>query len=102
MVFDFVDNVGQVNMPYSLYRLFQLKDYRPSAPVLSTKQQIVAEKEFYAKGEHPEALIDWSANALDYDFNWQQKPLEWFPSWNLSTEWMSKVKPLSVMSEKKC
>ena len=32
MVFDFVDNASQYNMPYSMHRLFRLKEYRPGAP----------------------------------------------------------------------
>ena len=31
MVFDFVDNASQYNAPYSLHRLFRLKDYQPGA-----------------------------------------------------------------------
>ena len=31
MVFDFVDNASQYNMPYSMHRLFRLKDYKPGA-----------------------------------------------------------------------
>ena len=31
MVFDFVDNASQYNMPYSIHRLFRLKEYKPGA-----------------------------------------------------------------------
>ena len=34
MVFDFVDNASQYNMPYSLHRLFRLKKYKPGEMVL--------------------------------------------------------------------
>jgi len=34
IVFDFVDNASQYNMPYSLYRLFRLKKYCPGQTIL--------------------------------------------------------------------
>ena len=37
MVFDFVDNASQYNMPYSMHRLFRLKEYKPGALVLGAK-----------------------------------------------------------------
>ena len=40
MVFDFVDNASQYNMPYSMHRLFRLKEYRPGALVLEQTQKI--------------------------------------------------------------
>lgn len=76
MVFDFVDNASQYNMPYSMHRLFQLKDYRPGKLVLAPKSQRAAEDGLYAQGEKPEALIDWPVDATDYElvdiFNWQE------------------------------
>ena len=53
IVFDFVDNASQYNMPYSMHRLFQLKDYKPGKLVLGTKQQRSADDRLYAKGESP-------------------------------------------------
>ena len=77
MVFDFVDNASQYNMPYSMHRLFRLKEYKPAALVLGTKQQKTAEQDLYNRGERPEALIDWPVDALDYElvdiFNWQEE-----------------------------
>ena len=77
MVFDFVDNASQYNMPYSMHRLFRLKEYRPGALVLGTKRQKTAEQGLYDKGERPDALIDWPVDALDYElvdiFNWQEE-----------------------------
>ena len=77
MVFDFVDNASQYNMPYSMHRLFRLKEYKPGALVLGTKQQKTAEQDLYNRGERPEALIDWPVDALDYElvdiFNWQEE-----------------------------
>ena len=77
MVFDFVDNASQYNMPYSMHRLFQLKDYRPGKLVLAPQAQRTAEESLYAKGEKPEAVIDYPVDATDYElvdiFNWQEE-----------------------------
>ncbi len=75
MVFDFVDNASQYNMPYSLHRLFKLKKYRPGQTVLGKDR--TAEEALYEKGEKPEALIDYPVSVTDYEavdvFNWQEE-----------------------------
>ncbi len=77
MVFDFVDNASQYNMPQSLHRLFRLKDYRPGQYAVAPGGQKAVETDLYAKGEKPEALIDWPVDATDYElvdiFNWQEE-----------------------------
>ena len=77
MVFDFVDNASQYNMPYSLHRLLKLKDYHPGKRVLGTKQQMQEDDELYRKGEKPEALIDYPVSVTDFEavdvFNWQDE-----------------------------
>jgi hypothetical protein len=77
MVFDFVDNASQYNMPYSMHRLFQLKDYKPGKLVLAPQAQRTAEESLYAKGDKPEAVIDYPVDATDYElvdiFNWQEE-----------------------------
>ena len=77
MVFDFVDNASQYNAPYSMHRLFRLKDYRPGGIVLGKKGQRQAEDELYGKGERPEAVVDYPVDATDYEvvdiFNWQEE-----------------------------
>ncbi|WP_101910013.1 DEAD/DEAH box helicase [Marasmitruncus massiliensis] len=77
MVFDFVDNASQYNMPQSLHRLFRLKDYRPGALVLAPATQKTAQEGLYARGERPDALIDYPVDATDYElvdiFNWQEE-----------------------------
>ena len=77
MVFDFVDNASQYNMPQSLHRLFKLKDYKPGQLAVAPGAQKSAEAELYSKGEKPEALIDWPIDATDYElvdvFNWQEE-----------------------------
>ena len=75
MVFDFVDNASQYNMPYSLHRLFKLKKYRPGQMVLGKDH--FAEEALYERGEKPEALIDYPVSVTDYEvvdvFNWQEE-----------------------------
>ena len=77
MVFDFVDNASQYNAPYSMHRLFKLKDYHAGGTVLGRKGDREAEAELYAKGERPEAVIDYPVDATDYEivdiFNWQEE-----------------------------
>ena len=77
IVFDFVDNASQYNMPYSMHRLFKLKDYKPGKLVLGTKQQREADNQLYAKGEKPDAIVDFPIDATDYEavdvFNWQEE-----------------------------
>ena len=75
MVFDFVDNASQYNMPYSMHRLFKLKTYRPGQNVPGKDR--TAEDALYERGETPEALIDYPVSATDYEavdvFNWQEE-----------------------------
>ena len=75
MVFDFVDNASQYNMPYSLHRLFKLKKYRPGQTVLGKDR--AADETLYERGEKPEALIDYPVSVTDYEavdvFNWQEE-----------------------------
>lgn len=77
MVFDFVDNASQYNAPYSLHRLFRLKDYQPGALAVAPSGKKTAEDGLYARGEKPEALLDWPVDATDYElvdiFNWQEE-----------------------------
>mgnify|MGYP004460468293 FL=1 len=77
MVFDFVDNASQYNMPYSLHRLFKLNEYRPGRLALAPQAQHKAEDDLYAKGEKPEAIVDYPVDATDYElvdlFNWQEE-----------------------------
>ena len=64
-------------MPQSLHRLFKLKEYQPGQLAVAPGAKKAAEAALYAKGEKPEALIDWPVDALDYElvdiFNWQEE-----------------------------
>ena len=77
MVFDFVDNASQYNAPFSMHRLFKLKDYHAGGTVLGRKGDREAEVDLYAKGERPDAIIDYPVHATDYElvdiFNWQEE-----------------------------
>ncbi len=77
MVFDFVDNAGLYNMPFSLHRLFRLKDYRPGSLAVAPERMKQAEEGLYDRGERPDALIDYPVNVQDYElvdlFNWQDE-----------------------------
>ncbi len=82
MVFDFVDNASQYNAPYSMHRLFKLKDYHAGGTVLGRKGDREAEVDLYAKGERPDAVIDYPVHATDYElvdiFNWQEEVAEMY------------------------
>lgn len=77
IVFDFVDNASQYNMPYSMHRLFKLSEYKPGKLVLGTREQRKADDELYARGEKPEAIVDFPVSTTDYEavdvFNWQEE-----------------------------
>lgn len=77
MVFDFVDNASQYNMPMSLHRLFKLRKYRAGELVRSPRDRRDAEAELYDRREKPAALLDWPVDATDYElvdiFNWQEE-----------------------------
>lgn len=76
IVFDFVDNAGLFNMPYSLHRLLNIGKYRPFEYTLAPETLRRIEDELHRKGERPEALIDLPIFATDYEqielFNWQE------------------------------
>lgn len=77
LVFDFVDNASQYNMPFSIHRLFKLKEYQPGKLVLANAAQKVADDALYVRGEKPDAIIDFPVDATDYEavdvFNWQEE-----------------------------
>ncbi len=76
IVFDFVDNAGLFNMPFSLHRVLNIGKYRPFEYTLAPETLRRMEEELRRKGERPEALIDIPVYATDYEqielFNWQE------------------------------
>ena len=77
MVFDFVDNAGMFNMPYSLHRMLGISEYTAGGMVLGKKHQISYDKDLFKKGERPEALIDYPVHMTGFEtinlFNWQEQ-----------------------------
>jgi superfamily II DNA or RNA helicase len=77
MVFDFIDNANMFNMPYSIHRLLNLKDYRPGQLVLAPAKQMELDRDLLARGEKPEVYLDFPVDVTDYElidlFNWQEE-----------------------------
>ena len=77
VVFDFVDNANMFNSPYSMHRMFNISSYRPGGLVLGTKHGIAWDEIMFAKGEKPEAIIDYPVHVTDIEpidlFNWQEQ-----------------------------
>lgn len=77
MVFDFIDNTSLFNAPYSLHRIFNIKEYRPGEYVLAPKDKKEMDKDLILKGEKPSVYIDFPVDIRDYEiidlFNWQDE-----------------------------
>lgn len=77
MVFDFIDNANMFNMPYSIHRLLNLKEYRPGQLVLAPQKQMELDQDLLARGEKPEVYLDFPVDVADYElidlFNWQEE-----------------------------
>ena len=77
MVFDFIDNANLFNVPYSLHRLFNIREYRPGEYVLAPENKRELEKDLIARGEKPLVYLDFPVDVKDYEivelFNWQEE-----------------------------
>ncbi|HEY4544716.1 MAG TPA: DEAD/DEAH box helicase family protein, partial [Tissierellaceae bacterium] len=77
LVFDFVDNTGLFNTPYSIHRIFDIEEYRPGQLVVGSKTKKKLEKDLIYKGEKPAEILDIPVNILDYEiidlFDWQKE-----------------------------
>ena len=77
MVFDFIDNANLFNRPYSLHRIFNLKEYRAGEYVVASQQQFELDRDLIAKGEKPSVFLDFPLDVTDYQlidlFNWQDE-----------------------------
>ncbi|WP_102401365.1 DEAD/DEAH box helicase [Haloimpatiens massiliensis] len=77
MVFDFIDNAGLFNMPYSLHRMFNIEKYISGSLVLAKDKDKRMEEQMLLRGEKPEAILDFPVDVTDYElvdlFNWQEK-----------------------------
>jgi len=77
MVFDFIDNASMFNMPYSLHRMFNLKDYKTGEYVVASQKQFELDRDLLARGEKPAVILDFPVGVADYElidlFNWQDE-----------------------------
>lgn len=77
MVFDFIDNANLFNMPYSLHRMFNIKEYHPGGYVVASQKQRKLEKDLIFKGDKPDIYLDYPVDVRDYEiidlFNWQEE-----------------------------
>ena len=77
LVFDFVDNANMFNMPYSLHRLLNIKEYHPLEYVLAPEFKKQHDKDLTAKGEKPTMYLDLPIDVQDFEiidlFNWQDE-----------------------------
>lgn len=77
MVFDFIDNSSLFNAPYSLHRMFNIKEYRPGEYVVAPENKRKLDKNLLARGEKPSVYLDFPVDIWDYElidlFNWQEE-----------------------------
>jgi len=77
MVFDFIDNASMFNMPYSLHRMFNLKEYKTGQYVVASQKQFQLDWDLIARGEKPSVFLDFPVDVADYElidlFNWQDE-----------------------------
>lgn len=77
MVFDFIDNAGLFNMPYSLHRVLNIKEYRPGDYVLAPQTLYQVDRDLIARGEKPQVYLDFLVDVMDFElvdlFNWQEE-----------------------------
>ena len=77
MVFDFIDNASLFNMPYSVHRMFNIKEYQPAGYVLAPDKLRKLDKDLTARGEKPEIYLEYPVDVRDYEiidlFNWQEE-----------------------------
>lgn len=77
MVFDFIDNANLFNSPYSLHRIFNLKEYKAGEYVVASQKQFELDRDLIARGEKPAVLLDFPVAVADYElielFNWQDE-----------------------------
>lgn len=77
MVFDLIDNVSLFNAPYSLHRLFNIREYRPGEYILAPDSKRKLDKDLVARGEKPSVYLDFPVDIRDFElvelFNWQEE-----------------------------
>lgn len=77
MVFDFIDNASMFNMPYSLHRMFNIKEYKAGEYVVASQKQFQLDSDLIARGEKPMVHLDLPVEVADYElvdlFNWHDE-----------------------------
>ncbi|MDP4182754.1 MAG: DEAD/DEAH box helicase family protein [Bacillota bacterium] len=77
MVFDFIDNANMFNLPYSLHRVFNVKEYVAGQYVIASQKQFELDRNLIALGEKPSVYLDFPVDVSDYElidlFNWQDE-----------------------------
>jgi superfamily II DNA or RNA helicase len=77
MVFDLIDNASFFNAPYSLHRLFNIREYRPGEYILAPDSKRKLDKDLVARGEKPSVYLDFPVDIRDFElvelFNWQEE-----------------------------
>lgn len=77
LVFDFVDNGGMFNTPYSLHRLLNISKYQPQEYVLAPENHKRLDFDMLFKGEKPTIYLDTPIGVDDFElidlFNWQEE-----------------------------
>jgi superfamily II DNA or RNA helicase len=77
MVFDLIDNASLFNAPYSLHRLFNIREYRPGEYILAPDSKRKLDKDLVARGEKPSVYLDFPVDIRDFElvelFNWQEE-----------------------------
>lgn len=77
MVFDFIDNANMFNMPYSMHRVFNVKEYLAGQYVVASQKQFELDRNLIARGEKPSVYLDFPVDVSDYElidlFNWQDE-----------------------------
>lgn len=77
MVFDFIDNANLFNMPYSLHRIFNIKEYHAGRYAVASQKQFEMDRDLFSRGEKPTVYLDFQVNITDYElidlFNWQEE-----------------------------
>lgn len=77
MVFDFIDNTNMFNIPYSIHRILNIKDYRSGELVLAPRIQKELDQNLLARGEKPSVYLDFPVDVADYElidlFNWHDE-----------------------------
>ena len=64
-------------MPYSIHRVFNVKEYKPGDYVVASEKEFELDKDLIARGEKPAVYLEFPVGVSDYElidlFNWQDE-----------------------------